>query len=407
MRCVLVVVGLIILIGPVSAQMPTVSREDLASGILAERMKVAEDKLDAAQFAVQRSEYALTRFLLTDAEFGLQLAIEFGLSPDHMAADYIREGIAKVRSDMEEWGADEDEAQAAQAWWQRLFEEHGKLASQVLDWVDEEAMLNEEETYWIPPYFRRVIAPELATFQEAYPTRAVLVALVPDADITVDAGWSQARTEDRGKDRWAWVPEVIGRVNDAMGQYVADSIAELVNYGKEQVMSEQGEGVPINAIYALDAARVVLAREPGNATAQMIHDKAMVYIEAFWEEWLFDITEMVMPEDVAPEDVELHQAMQQAYEGEAAELGWGDEVLRVVVTGDLSEGWEAWWVENVLHVGYFQRITGAVAVKQAEGCSVKRCLFRRQRQDDGGFSDLYLAKVINSYPILEENVSPG
>ncbi len=407
MRLVLVCASLVLLAGSVSAQMPTVSREDLGSDLLESRMDQAEEYLDQAGLAFQRSEYTNTTFLLKDAQFELELAIAFGLPADHMAADYIRDGIAKIRADMEEWGTDETEQAVAQAWWNRMFEQHGKLASGLLDWVDEGAMLDTEEAYWIPPYFAGIITPELAEFQAKYPDRAAFVALVPDAELTVGAGWSQARIEDAEKNRFEWIPQVIAEANAAMEQYVTDSLAEILAYGKQEVLAEEGGGgVPISAINALDAARVVLAREPDNEMAQKIHDKAMEYLDAFWEEWLFKIEDMVMPEDVAPDDADLHAAMQAAYAAEAAEQGWNDQVLRVVVTSPFAEGWEAWWVENVLHVSYFKRITGAVAVKQAEGCRVMRCLFRQQRQDDGTFGPLYLGRVITSYPILEENVNP-
>lgn len=81
-------------------------------------------------------------------------------------------------------------------------------------------------------------------------------------------------------------------------------------------------------------------------------------------------------------------------------------MLRVVVTSPFTQGWEAWRSDNVLHVGYFKRITGAVAVQQAEGCRVMRCLFRQQRQEHGTFGPTYLGRVITSYPILLENVNP-
>ncbi len=408
MRWLSVLVVLVVTVAPAIGQgMPQVDAYyDTGSDILTERMEVAEDYLDQAGFTFQRSEFTLANFLLTDAEFELQQAIEFGLDPDHPAAAYIRDGIAKVRADMEEWGADEADAAVAAAWWNRIFEEHAKLAAQLLDWVDEGAMLNAEELYWIPPYFAGVITPELAEFQAKYPDRAAFVALVPDADVTVGAGWSQAPTEDADKDRFAWIPEIIARANGAMEQYVIDSLAELETFGREKVLAETGEGYPLDASAALDAARVILSRQPENETAQKIHDKAMEYLQAFWDENRFNIAEMVMPEDVAPDDADLHAAMQAAYASEATEQGWNDQVLRVVVTSPFAEGWEAWWVENVLHVGYFKRITGAVAVQQAEGCRVMRCLFRQQRLDDGTFGPMYLGKVITSYPILAENVNP-
>ena len=74
------------------------------------------------------------------------------------------------------------------------------------------------------------------------------------------------------------------------------------------------------------------------------------------------------------------------------------------VTSGWSEGWEAWWVENEIRAGYFKKVYGAVAIKQASGTSVKQCLFRQQRVD-GNWGDVYLGKVITSYPILEENVN--
>jgi len=409
MRWISVLVTLVVFVAPASSQgMPQVDAYyDTGSDILSDRMEVAEDYLDQAGFAFQRSEFANTDFLLTDVEFELQQAIEFGLDPDHMAADYIRDGIAKVRADMEEWGADEADQATAQAWWDRMCKHHAMdLASQLLDWVDEEAMLNAEELYWIPPYFAGVIAPELQQFQEKYPDKAAFVALVPDAELTVGAGWSRARMEDREKNRFEWLPQVIAQANAAMEQYVIDSLAELLTHGREKVLAEDGEGYPLDAIAALDAARVILSRQPDNEMAQKIHDKAMEYIQAFWDENRFNIEDMVMPEDVAPDDAELHVAMQAAYASEAAELGWNDQVLRVVVTSAFAEGWEAWWVENVVHAGYFKRITGAVAVQQADECRVMRCLFRQQRQNDGTWGDMYLGKVITSYPILLENVNP-
>jgi len=409
MRCMSVFVAMVVFTVPAIAQgMPQVDAYyDTGSDILSDRMEVAEDALDYGKAACERSEYALAEFFLTDAEFELQLAIEFGLAPDHMAAQYIRDGIAEVRATMEEWGTDEDETQAAEVWWQRMYDEHANdFAGQILEWIDQEAMLNTEETYWIPPYMTRVVLPELEKFKEKYPDRDALAQIVEGAGVNVGASWSRAAPEDRELPRYDWVLKVIPEANEAMAQYVADSLAELETFGKEKVMAEDGEGYPLDAIAALDAARVILSRQPENEMAQKIHDKAMEYVQAFWDEHKFKIEEMVMPEDVAPDDAELHAAMQAAYQAEAAELGWGDQVLRVVVTSDFAEGWEAWWVENVLCVGYFKRITGAVAVQQAEGCSVKRCLFRQQRQDDGTFGSMYLAKVITSYPILEENVNP-
>lgn len=409
MRCMSVLLGIVVFAVPALAQtMPQVDAYyDTASNILSDRMELAEDHLDYGRAACERSEYALCEFLLTDAEFELDLAIEFGLAPDHPAAQYIRDGIAEVRAMMEEWGTEEDATQAAEAWWTRIYDKHSReLAAQILEWIDEGAMLNAEEAYWIPPYMTRVVVPELTTFKEKYPDRDGFVALVENAGVNLGAIWSQASAEDAETPCYDWVSKVIPQARDAMAQYVADSLAELETYGKQKVMEEDGEGYPLEAIEALDAARVILSRQPDNETAQKIHDKAMQYVEAFWDEHKFKIEEMVMPEDRMPEDSEIHQAMQAAYASEAAELGWNDQVLRVVVTSPFAEGWEAWWVENVLHVGYFKRITGAVAVKQAEGCSVKRCLFRQQRQDDGTFSNVYLAKVITSYPILEENVNP-
>lgn len=302
MRWLTVLVTLVLFVAPALGQgMPQVDPYyDTGSDILTDRMEVAEDYLDRAGFAFQRSEFTNANFLLTDAEFELQQAIEFGLDPDHPAAVYIRDDIARARTDMEEWGADEDEAAVAAAWWNRMFEEHARLASGLLDRVDEEALLDAEELYWIPPYFAGVISPELAEFQAKYPDRAAFVALVPDADVTVGAGRSQARPEDADKDRFAWIPEIIGRANAAMEQYVIASLAELEAFAREKVLAETGEGYPLDAIAARDAARVILSRQPDNEMAQRIHDKAMEYLQAFWDEHRFNIEDMVMPADVAP-----------------------------------------------------------------------------------------------------------
>ncbi len=397
--CVLM---LVVILPVVADQMPQVDQYyDTGSEILTTRMEVAEDALFYAEAACGRSEYALCRFKLTDAEFELQRAIEFGLPPDHPSAVWVQEKIEKIRADMEEWGGDEDAQQEAEAWWKRVYEDHVQnLASQVENWIAWDAMLTAEEAYWIPQYFERVMIPEVEAFKEKYPDKAAFVEMVAYAGEECGTG------ENPEMSNYQWVSAIIPQAREALGPHLAASLDELQTYAKQWVMQWEGEGYPTDPINALDVARVTLDLQPENEMAQKIHDRAMEQLHAWWDEHKFKIEEMAMLEDDMPEDTEIHAAMQAAYESEAEELGWNDQVLRVVVTSPFTESWEAWWVENTLHANYFKRITGAVAVKQSEGCAVMRCLFRQARQDDGTFSEMYLGKVIDSYPILEENVNP-
>ncbi|MFO7948322.1 MAG: hypothetical protein R6V19_16085 [Armatimonadota bacterium] len=407
MRSTGVFIVLVVFCASAVAQMPQIDvYYDTASDLLAQRMELAEDHYDYGKAACETfSEYARGEFRLTDAEFELQRAIEFGLPPDHPAAQYLRDGVAEVRATMEEWGTDEDETQAAEAWWKRIYDQHSnEFAGQILEWIEQDAMMNTEEAYWMPTYMRRVVIPELEQFKENYPDKAAFAELVPRAGEKVGASWTRAAEEDKDMDCYDWVDKVINDANEAMGQYVLDSLKELETAGKQQIMAEDGEGYPTDAIAALDTARVILDNQPDNAMGKKIHDKAMEAIHAFWDENKFKIEEMRMPADKMPDDTEIHQAMQTAYAEEAADQGWNDQVLRLVVTSDFAESWEAWWIGNTLHAGYFKRITGAVTVQQESGCAVMLCLFRQQRQDDGSFGDMYLGKVIDSYPILEENV---
>ena len=403
MRWISVCMAMVACIGPVAAQqMPQVDAYyDTGSVILADRMEVAEEAVDDAEAACGRSEYAFCNVCLTDAEFELQRAIEFGLPTDHPSAVWVREKIAKIRADMEEWGGDENAQQEAEAWWKRIYEDHARdLAYQVENWIAWDAMLTAEEAYWIPLYFDRVMIPEVEAFKEKYPDEAAFVEIVPDAGEECNKG------ENPEMSRYQWVSAVIPQGKENLGPHLADSLSELQNSARQWVMQWEGEGYPTDPINALDVARVILTVRPENETVQKIHDKAMEQLHAWWDEHKFKIEEMAMAEDVMPEDTEIHAAMQAAYESEAAEQGWNDQVLRVVVTSPFAESWEAWWVGDTLHANYFKRITGAVAVKQTEGCAVMRCLFRQARQDDGTFGTMYLGKVIDSYPILEENVNP-
>lgn len=405
MRWIVLCTLVVGIVGTAWCKMPYVSKEEVGSDLIKDRMEQAEDYLDKADRAFKDGQYVAAGFYLKDAEFELGRALDFALPASHMAAAYIREGIDKVKADMEEWGDGEDDKQVAAAWWERVLNEHAKgLATMVYERVGDDETLDAEELYWVSPYFTEIVEPEMKAFQEKYPDRDAFVALVPEAENEVGAGWAFCPADFRDKDPHPWVSEVVADAMQKLPDLEQASLPAILDQAKKHVLQEDGTGTPLYAIQASDGARVVLSRQPEDETAQKIIAKADEWIKKYQEKYTFKVENVRMPEDKNPGDAALHDQMKAAYEKEAAEEGWDEQVLRVVVTSDFSEGAEAWWVGDTIQTGYFKKIYGAVAVKQTEGCRVLYCLFRQQMVD-GQWGDMYLGKVTTSTPILEENIA--
>ncbi len=396
---------LVAIVGTAWGQKIYVSEEEVGSDLIKGMVEQAADYLDKAERAVQQTQFTAAEFAAKDTEFMLARALEFGLPANHMAATQVRERLDKVRADIKDWGGDEDEKQVAEAWWARIFGEHAKdLATMIYNTVADDETLNAEGLHWVSPYFTEIVDPELKAFNERYPDRDAFVALVPAAENAVGAGWAFCPQEFQEKDPHPWVSEIIADAMAKLPDLEKASMPAVLDQAKQHILQEDGTGTPTYAIQAKDGARVILAREPDNETAKKIVEKADPFIEAYQEKFVFKIENVRMPEDKNPGDTALHDQMKTAYAKEAQEEGWSDQVLRVVVTSDFSEGAEAWWVGDTIQAGYFKRIHGAVAVKQTEGCRVMYCLFRQQMVD-GQWGDMYLGKVTTSTPILEENIN--
>ena len=405
MRWLFICAVLVMVAGLASAQKIYVSREEVGSGLVKDIVEQTADYLDKAERAVTQTQFTAAEFAAKDTEFMLARALGFGLPANHMAVTQVTERLEKVRADIKDWGGDEDEKQLAEAWWARIFGEHAKdLATMVYTTVADDETLTAEGLHWLSPYFTEIIEPELKAFNEKYPDRDAFVALVPEAENAVGAGWAFCPQDFKEKDPHPWVSEVIADAMAKLPDLEQASLPAVLDQAKQHILQEDGTGTPMYAIQAKDGARVILAREPDNEMAKKIVAKADPFIEAYQEKYSFNIENVKMPGDKNPDDAALHEQMKTAYAKEAQEEGWTDQVLRVVVTSDFSEGAEAWWVGDTIQTGYFKKIYGAVAVKQTEGCRVMYCLFRQQMVD-GNWGDMYLGKVTTSTPILEENIN--
>ena len=377
-------------LGVAWAQMPQVREDEVGSRIVKEWMEKADEYARSADARTTAGAFTEAAFDIEDANVWLGMSMDFALPANHPAVAYVQDEIAKAGEKLEAFGGGESEEDLAEQWFDRIFWElNSKMAA---EYLDEEAV-GGAEAYYLARYVPNVMITDLEKAKEKYANEEAMAQHFPDAAGNYDGA-----------------VESIELFAEKYKEIIQASLPGMEQEVRTRAMKLMEEDCLTSDFYrALDDARLLLAIQPDNELATKTKDKAEERIlerrQAQEQAYREELESARMPEDVKPGDAALHDQMKAAYLKEIQKRGWSPgEIMRIVVTSDWSEGWEAWWVENEIRAGYFKKVYGAVAIKQASGTSVKQCLFRQQRQD-GGWSGLYLAKVITSYTILEENVN--
>jgi hypothetical protein len=394
------------------AEMP--STGDISSAHVGYFLEKAEEAAGRAEGSINDAKFISGAFSLKDVEFFVNTAVEFAVPPDHPVVTYFRDRIAAARAKIQDFGGGESAQEAAEQWWQRVYFDQAEGRAY---WVMTHAndTYSGRMAYYFPRYWANVLLPKVAEFKQKYPTAEALVALVPQVDDS-RRHWDGSANE---LPLYDWTVGVVEAADQKLPERLQATMPDVVTECKKALMDLEGKNIAEmipgevemavkQARTVIDNAKVVLSYDRENADAEKMRakgEKLLAQLHEKESEWEFHIEDVRMPEDVNPGDAALHAELKAAYEAWAQANGYDEQVLRVVLTGDWTESFDAWWVGNVLHWGTFRRIPAALAIKNPDGCMVMYCVFYRKLLAGDQWQATKLERVVSSEGILEENIN--